>query len=93
MDAYELLIAAGAAISALAVIVTKVGKPIADILKKVNRLAEHDNEQYLAILRLTVMSQDMPISERLIAGQKYIDSGGNGDVKEYYERLIVEHTK
>lgn len=93
MNAYELLIAAGAVISALAVIVSKVGKPIADILKKVNRLAEHDNEQYLAILRLTVMAEDMPISERLIAGQKYIDAGGNGDVKEYYERLIAEHTK
>ena len=53
----------------------------------------HDKEQYLAILRLTVMEEDMPISERLIAGKKYIDAGGNGDVKKYYEHLIAEHTK
>ena len=32
-------------------------------------------------------------SERLIAGKKYIDAGGNGDVKHYYENLVREHTK
>ena len=55
---------------------------------KVDKLAEHDNEQYLSILRLTVMSPDMPISERLIAGKKYIKKGGNGDLKHYYEQLV-----
>ena len=60
---------------------------------KINKIAEHDHEQYLSILRLTVMSPEMPISERLIAGKKYIDAGGNGDVKHYYENLVREHTK
>lgn len=93
MQWYELLIAAGAVVSALSVIACKVAKPLLDILRKVNRLAEHDNEQYLAILRLTVMSPEMPLSERLIAGKKYLAAGGNGDVKHYYEKLIEEHTK
>lgn len=31
----------------------------------------HQNEQYLAILRLTIMSEEMPMAERLIAGEKY----------------------
>lgn len=48
---------------------------------------EHDNLQYMSILRLTVMDSDMPTSERLIAGREYISKGGNGDVKEYYHRL------
>ena len=56
-------------------------------------MKEHDKEQYLSILRLTVMAHDMPISERIIAGKKYIDEGGNGEVKAYYEELIDEHTK
>ncbi|MBR3842556.1 MAG: hypothetical protein IKM38_04705 [Christensenellaceae bacterium] len=56
--------------------------------------SEHIREQYLCILRLTVMSEEMPISERIIAGKKYIDEGGNGDVKEYYyNHLLPEHTK
>lgn len=61
--------------------------------KKVDKNAEHDREQYLAILRLTVTAEHMPISERIIAGKKYIDNGGNGDVKKYYQELLEEHTK
>lgn len=65
-----------------------------DIQRQVSKNQRHDNEQYMAILRLTVMSQEMPVSERLIAGKKYIDLGGNGDVKAfYYEKLLPEHTK
>ena len=48
---------------------------------------EHDNLQYMSILRLTVMDSDMPMSERLIAGKEYLHRGGNGDVKAYYENL------
>ena len=48
---------------------------------------EHDELQYMSILRLTVMDSDMPMSERLIAGKEYISKGGNGDVKEFYHRL------
>lgn len=63
------------------------------IMKDLKDLKEENKEQSLAILRLTVMSNDMPISERLIAGEKYIKKNGNGDVKHYYEKLIKEHTK
>ena len=61
--------------------------------EKVDRLVEHDEDQYLSILRLTIMSEEMPISERMIAGDKYVKKGGNGDVKSYYKKLIEEHTK
>lgn len=61
--------------------------------EKVDKLVEHDEDQYLSILRLTIMSEEMPISERIIAGDKYVKKGGNGDVKSYYKKLIEEHTK
>jgi hypothetical protein len=35
----------------------------------------------------------MPIAERIIAGDKYVKKGGNGDVKSYYETMLAEHTK
>lgn len=63
------------------------------IVKDLKEIKEDNKEQSLAILRLTVMSNDMPISERLVAGDKYIKKGGNGDVKRYYEQLVKEHTK
>ena len=61
--------------------------------EKVDRLVEHDEDQYLSILRLTIMSENMPISERIIAGDKYVKKGGNGDVKKYYQKMLTEHTK
>lgn len=68
-------------------------KANAKLEKKVDQLMEHDEDQYLSILRLTIMSEDMPISERIIAGDKYVKKGGNGDVKKYYQRMLEEHTK
>ena len=64
-----------------------------DLGKKVDTLVEHDRDQYLSILRLTIMSEEMPVSERIIAGDKYIKAGGNGDVKKYYQQMIEAHTK
>ena len=61
--------------------------------EKVDTLVEHDKEQYLSILRLTIMSEEMPISERIIAGDKYVRRGGNGDVQKYYQKMLEEHTK
>ena len=88
------------AVSAIVVAVRKAIKPftaakdeITDISKNVETLIEHDHEQYLSILRLTLMSPEIPISERIIAGNKYINEGGNGDCKHYYFELLKEHTK
>ena len=92
MEWYEMLITAGALVSAVGLIAQKVGKPIVKLLNEVKVLTKHDLEQYLAILRLTTMSRDMPIPERIIAGRKYIKLGGNGYVKKYYKRLLKEHT-
>lgn len=68
-------------------------KASAKLEAKVDKLVEHDEDQYLSLLRLTIMSEDMPVSERIIAGDKYVKKGGNGDVKKYYQQMIAEHTK
>ena len=60
--------------------------------EKVDKLVEHDEDQYQSILRLTIMSEEMPISERIIAGDKYVKKGGNGEVKKYYQKMLEEHT-
>ena len=74
----------------------KRGKPttqdthLAEIDKKLGKMQEHQDEQYLAILRLTIMSEEMPMAERLIAGQKYVKLGGNGDVKKFLHQLEAQ---
>ncbi len=49
---------------------------------------KHDRENYLNILRLVIMSEEMPLEERIAAGDKYIAAGGNGAVKHKYHELI-----
>lgn len=65
-------------------------KKMADEIKS---LKEHSKKNYLGILRLTIMSEEMPVSERIIAGREYIDEGGNGDVSKFYKAFLKEHTK
>lgn len=71
----------------------KMEQKVDSMGKKVDQLVEHDEDQYLSILRLTIMSEDMPVSERIIAGDKYVKKGGNGEVKKYYQKMLAEHTK
>lgn len=62
------------------------------LAKRLDKIESHDEKQYLGILRLTIMSDNMPISERIVAGKEYIDRGGNGDVKKFYQEFLDEHT-
>lgn len=66
--------------------ITKQGKQIETLIK-------HDEAQYLSLLRLTVMTDSIPLSERISAGREYIDKGGNGDVKEYIETHLLPYDK
>ncbi len=59
----------------------------------VDEQREHSRENYLSILRLTIMSHEMPLSERIAAGEKYIKYGGNGEVKHKYEELLNQLPK
>lgn len=52
-------------------------------VKEIPEIKQHCQENYLSGLRLTIMSNEMPLGERIIAGQKYIDAGGNGEVKTF----------
>ena len=63
---------------------------LGEIDKKLDKMQTHQNEQYLAILRLTIMSEEMPMAERLIAGEKYKKMGGNGDVKKFLHQLEAQ---
>ena len=61
--------------------------------KKVDKLAKDNDEQHTDILRLTIFEDNLPISERIIAGDKYLKKGGNGDTKKFYQQMLKEHTK
>ncbi len=68
----------------------KVIKPLKQLLKKIDTIDRHQRETYLTTLRLTICSEEIPLEERIAAGDKYVNSGGNGAVKKKYESLIEQ---
>ena len=50
---------------------------------------KHDIEQYTQILRLVIVSPEMPLSERIAAGDVYVNKlDKNGKVKQKYNELL-----
>ena len=58
--------------------------------KWVDEQREHSRDNYLSILQLEIMAPYMPLSERIKAGDKYVQLGGNGEIKHKYNMLIKE---
>lgn len=92
----DIIIYCGGVATAITSILILMGK-ILSKLKTMSQTFEiiqrHTEENYLTNLRLTIMSDEMPIGERLNAGRKYIEAGGNGEVKAYYEILKQNYQK
>ncbi len=81
------------AITAILVLVGMIFSKLRKIIKMFNEIKENTEENYLNNLRLVILSPDMPIGERLSAGEKYIKSNGNGEVKAFYKKLQNEYIK
>lgn len=84
------------AIAAITALIVKIVNTVKKVVKffrnlkdSVDKLLVHDKDQYKAILKLTVVNDSLPLSERIMAAKKYFDLGGNGDIKKYFE----EHLK
>lgn len=77
------------ALGVILVTAVKVYKFIRKWEKWVEEQSEHNLDNYLSIKRLTIMSHEMPLSERISAGEKYIKYGGNGEVNHKYEELLT----
>ena len=92
----ELILQIGAVLGAAGVItgaivtffriIVKYAKKINDAISTLEELKDHSNENYMSLLRLTIMSSEMPIGERIVAGHKYLENNGNGEVKSFLEK-------
>lgn len=66
--------------------IVKLSNNIKDLNDTLADLKEHSDENYMSLLRLTIMSNEMPIGERIVAGHKYLNNGGNGEVKKFLKK-------
>lgn len=91
MEWLEWVIKIGAAVAAIIALwrgVVTIVHTVDEVKNDIKELKDHSKENYLGIKRLTVMSRDMPIGERIVAGDDYIKAGGNGEVKHYIEQNL-----
>lgn len=92
MDLIEIVIISASVITSLTVITTALAtayKFIRKWDKWVRQKDKHDIEQYVQILRLVIMTPEMPLSERISAGDTYVNElHRNGAVKQKYNELL-----
>lgn len=75
------------AIGGIIKLVIKGVRAIDNILKAIKTTERHEFENHMSLLRLTIMSEEMPLGERIIAAEKYLKNDGNGEIKKF----CIEH--
>lgn len=92
MGISNIIILIASVITSLSVIITAIVtayKFVRKWDKWVKKKDEHDIEQYVQILRLVIMTPEMPLSERISAGDIYVNElHRNGAVKQKYNELL-----
>lgn len=86
------------AIAALGALIAKIAKVIKKVIdyfktlaENINALLTHDETQYKQILKLTIVNEHLPLSERITAAKEYFKLGGNGDIHPYYEEHLAPY--
>ena len=79
------------AIAGFVTLLRKTAHPIKSINERISKLERYSRDNYMSFLKLTIMSEEIPLEERLKAGAKYVDEGGNGAIKAKYHMLTDEY--
>ena len=58
--------------------------------EETNKLLRDDT---LYILKIAILCEEMPLVDRIHAGERYLALGGNGMIKKKYESLLTEYEK
>lgn len=80
-------------VSALGVIfgaAWRIHKFLKNLEDRFDRYEERLDENTIHLLKMALLSEDLPIIDRINAGERYLELGGNGYGKIVYERLIAE---
>ena len=102
MQIYEWLLIAAGAVGALTSllafgmkvigVIKTIVKFFKDLRERLDIIEEHCRENYMRELQLIIVSEDMPMEERLKAGDVYVNKlNGNGAVKAKYRVLLQRY--
>lgn len=101
MQYYEWLLIIAGAVGAVSTIIAFVKKIVVKVKKcvdffeslqeQIDTIEKHCRENYMRELQIIIMSEEMPLGERLKAGEEYVNGGGNGEVKAKYRVLLQRY--
>lgn len=69
----------------------KIHKFLDTLEKKYEEMNNTLKDNTMYILRMAVLNEEMPLVDRIQAGEKYIALGGNGTIKKKVGHLIEEY--
>ena len=90
----EYIIMIASIITALTVISTtcfKIYIFFRNLEKKYDEMNDVLKNNTLFILKIAVLDDQLPLTDRLNAGELYMNLGGNGVVKKKYQELLKEY--
>lgn len=76
-------------ITAIITIVGFLGS-IWKLFKKINSFQETLNYNTITTLKLVIINENIPLDERVLAGERYIALGGNGAIKKLVLKLTED---
>lgn len=93
IDTVLLIASIVSAFTVIGAFMIKTYKFFSKIEKKYDDMNENLRKNTLYILKLAILSEEMPMVDRIHAGEAYIALGGNGVVKKKLEKLMLEYEK
>ena len=60
---------------------------------RIRVLEVHSREDFRRLLVMEIMEENLPMEERLKAGEKYVAEGWNGPIKALYEALLEAYKR
>lgn len=71
----------------------KVHKFLDSLENKYDEINDTLKQNTLYTLKMAVLSEEMPLLDRVKAGEAYIKMGGNGTIKLKYQHLLEEYER
>lgn len=93
IDTVLLVASIVSAFTVIGAFMIKTYKFFSKIEKKYDEMNENLRKNTLYILKIAILSDEMPMVDRIHAGEAYIAMGGNGMVKKKLEKLMQEYEK
>jgi hypothetical protein len=93
IDTVLLVASIVSAFTVIGAFMIKTYKFFSKIEKKYDDMNENLRKNTLYILKLAILSDEMPMIDRIHAGEAYLAMGGDGMVKKKLEKLMLEYEK